>query len=223
MKLTATLFDMDGLLIDSELLWHEAELKILGDLGVPVNRDATRSTKGMFVSEVVAHWYALAPWSSPSQDIVVRQILQRVGDLVESKGHLLDGALRAIDLTSERGRVGLASSTPTELIFRCLDHFGIRDRFEVIASAANERYGKPHPAVFLTAAAMMATPPHQCLVFEDSGAGVIAAKAGRMTCVAVPAEEDRDVAAFGVADLVLGSLSDLTETWLDDHFGSLPG
>ena len=57
----ASIFDMDGLLIDSEILWHEAEIDILGGLGVPLAVEGCRSTKGMFVEEVTAHWYAAAP------------------------------------------------------------------------------------------------------------------------------------------------------------------
>ena len=61
----ASIFDMDGLLIDSEILWHEAEIDILGGLGVPLAAEGCRSTKGMFVDEVTAHWYALHPWPGP--------------------------------------------------------------------------------------------------------------------------------------------------------------
>ncbi len=209
---------MDGLLLDSEVLWHQAELEILGDLGVPINRTGTRSTKGMFVTEVVQYWHQRFPWATPSVEDVVRQVLARVGELVETNGRLLPGALRAIDLAAARGAVGLASSTPTELIARCLNHFSLTDRFTVIASAADEAYGKPHPAVFLTAAAALGIEPSLCMVFEDSAAGVLAAKAARMTCVAVPERAERTLPAFAIADLVLDSLSELDEAWLDERF-----
>ncbi len=222
MTLRATLFDMDGLLIDSEILWHQAELEILGGLGVPISGAETRATKGMFVAEVVNYWYAISPWSEPSRESVVNDILQRVGDLVESEGRLMDGAVRAIDLASERGRVALASSTPLALIERCLAHFGLTQRFELVASAANEAYGKPHPAVFLTAATRLDVAPTDCLVFEDSGAGVLAAKAARMTCVAVPVAEEAHQAVFAIADLVLSSLNDLRASWLDERFAPRP-
>jgi len=218
-SLVATLFDMDGLLLDSEILWHLAELDILGDLGVPILTDGTRLTKGMFVAEVVDFWFARAPWTGPPREAVVAQILQRVGDLVESQGRLLPGATRAIDLASQRGPVVVASSTPLALIERCLGHFELRDSFQGIYSAEFEPYGKPHPGVFLTAALSLGVTPSECLVFEDSAAGVLAAKAGRMTCVAVPVAEERSLAAFGIADLVLGSLDELTESWLDNEFG----
>ena len=218
MHLTTTLFDMDGLLLDSEILWHKAEVEILGELDVPIVTRGTRSTKGMFVSEVIAYWYGISPWSGPSCAEVEHQILERVGELVETKGRLMPGALRAIDLTSSRGRVALASSTPRSLIERCLHHFSLLDRFEVIATAADEKFGKPHPAVFLTAAEKLNVPPTACLVFEDSGAGVLAAKAARMACVAVPVTAERTMPEFSLADLVLSSLEALEESWLDERF-----
>ena len=220
MTIAATLFDMDGLIIDSEVLWHEAELEIFGDLGVDLDGATDRNTKGLFVAEVVDYWYGRHPWSGPSRDDVVAMLLARVGELVESKGRLLPGALRAIELTSRRGPVALASSTPLALIERSLSHFGLGDTFASLHSAQFEPYGKPHPGVFLTAAAALGVAPANCLVLEDSAAGVLAAKAGRMTVVAVPTPADRELAAFSLADLVLESLEDLSEAWLDARFAS---
>jgi len=218
--LTATLFDMDGLLLDSEILWHKAELKILGDLGVPIPRGEVRLTKGMFVSEVVDYWFAQHPWGLPSRPEVVEMILQAVGDLVESEGVMMPGALRAIALASERGPIAVASSTPMPLIMRCLENFDLLDLFQSIHSADIEPYGKPHPGVFLTAAKALGAAPTSCLVFEDSAAGVLAAKAGRMTCVAVPVADELRMPAFQIADLVLNSLEELTPEWLDERFAN---
>jgi HAD superfamily hydrolase (TIGR01509 family) len=216
--LEATLFDMDGLLIDSEILWHKAEVEIFGRLGVPMSASDGRSTKGLFVNEVVEYWFGLYPWSGPSTGEVVEELLQRVGDLVESEGRLMPGALRAIDLASQHGSIALASSTPVELINRCLNHFHLVDRFVSIHSAQFEPYGKPHPGVFLTAAASLGIRPTRCLVFEDSSAGVLGAKAASMFVVAVPTPEDRDDPVFALANLVLHSLEELTPTWMDEQF-----
>jgi mannitol-1-/sugar-/sorbitol-6-/2-deoxyglucose-6-phosphatase len=217
-SIAATLFDMDGLLIDSEILWHEAEVEIFGSLGVPLFESSSRSTKGVFVNEVVDYWYARFPWSGPSKDVVVDMLLERVGSLVESEGRLLPGALRAIDLASARGPVALASSTPLALIHRCLGHFGLASRFVSIHSAEFEPYGKPHPGVFLTAASSLGVAPSRCLVFEDSSAGVIAARAASMHIVAVPTPEDRSDVEFLLADLVLDTLEELSDQWLDEQF-----
>ncbi len=209
---------MDGLLLDSEVLWHKAEVEIFGSLGVPIEEAEGRSTKGMFVNEVVEFWYLNYPWSSMSKATVVDLLLSRVGDLVESEGRLLPGALWALDLTGDRGPLALASSTPMELIIRCLKHFSLLDRFASIHSAEHEPYGKPHPGVFLTASLSLGVAPSDCLVLEDSAAGVIAAKAGNMTVIAVPVDEDRSQASFVLADLVLDSLEELSPEWLDERF-----
>jgi HAD superfamily hydrolase (TIGR01509 family) len=209
---------MDGLLFDTEILWHHAEVEIFGSLGVPLGTQEVRSTKGMFVTEVVEFWYSKFPWKGPSLDDVTARLLDRVGQLVEDGGRILPGALRALDLTSERGPIALASSTPIVLIERCLKHFDLADRFVSIHSAEFEPFGKPHPGVFLTAAVSLHVVPKECLVFEDSAAGVLAAKAGSMTVVAVPTREDLEQPAFALADLVLGSLDELSPAWLDGLF-----
>ena len=217
MTFEATLFDMDGLLIDSEILWHKAELEIFGALGVPMSSDG-RSTKGLFVDEVVDYWYARFPWTGPSPREVSDALLARVGDLVESEGRLMPGAVRALDLANAHGPVALASSTPVALIERCLNHFDLADRFVSIHSAQFEPYGKPHPGVFLSAATSLGVKPTRCLVFEDSSAGVLAAKAASMFVIAVPTVDDRDDPVFALADLVLSSLDELSATWLDERF-----
>ncbi|HUY16284.1 MAG TPA: hexitol phosphatase HxpB [Acidimicrobiales bacterium] len=218
MSLQATLFDMDGLLLDSETLWHKAEVEIFGSLGVPIADAEGRSTKGMFVNEVVDFWYSTYPWSGPTTLDVVGLLLSRVGDLVESEGRLLPGAIKALDMTGERGPLALASSTPMALILRCLEHFELLDRFSSIHSAEFEQYGKPHPGVFLTAASALDVAPSACLVLEDSAAGVLSAKAARMTVIAVPTHDDRDHTEFLLADLVLDSLEDLAPSWLEERF-----
>jgi HAD superfamily hydrolase (TIGR01509 family) len=214
----ATLFDMDGLLIDSEILWHKAEVEIFGRLGVAIPASDGRSTKGLFVNEVVDFWYGRHPWSGPTPSEVSDELLSRVGELVETEGRLMPGALRAIDLVSERGPVALASSTPIALIERCLNHFDLADRFVSIHSAEFEPYGKPHPGVFLSAASSLGVRPTRCLVFEDSPAGVLAAKAASMFVVAVPTPEDRGDPVVAVADLILSSLEELSAQWLDEMF-----
>jgi sugar-phosphatase len=172
----------------------------------------------MFVDEVVEYWYSRYPWPDASTSTVVEMLLNRVGDLVESEGRLMPGALHALDLTGDRGPLALASSTPMELIIRCLKHFGLFDRFTSIHSAEHEPYGKPHPGVFLSAALSLDVTPQACLVLEDSAAGVIAARAGNMSVVAVPEPADLYQPAFALADLVLESLDELSATWLDEHF-----
>ena len=212
----AAIFDMDGLLVDTEPLWHAAELEILGDLGVELDRDGTRQTKGMFVAEVVDHWHEQFPWGGPSRPEVVEQILDRVGELTIERGQVLPGAIETVAAMADRGPVALASSTPRRLIEIVLGQIGLADAFVVICSAEDERWGKPNPAVFLTAAAAVDVAPQRCVVFEDSPAGVLAAKAGRMVCVAVPEDSERDRPEMGIADIVLTTLAVLDHHELDN-------
>ena len=210
---------MDGLLLDSEILWHEAEVEIFGELGVPLSGDDERSTKGMYVKDVAHYWYGLHPWKGPAPDVISQLLIARVGDLVETKGRLMPGARRALELTGGLGPLAIASSTPFALIVRCLKHFDLLDCFDSIHSAEFEEYGKPHPGVFLSAAASLSVAPTNCLVLEDSAAGVIAAKAARMTVVAVPSLDDLAHVEFRLADLVLASLEELSAAWLEERFG----
>ena len=88
-------------------------------------------------------------------------------------------------------------------------------------SAEDEAYGKPHPAVFLTTAAELGVLPRQCLVWEDAPAGVLAAKAASMACIAVPEHGEGHHPAFGLADLVVDSLLEVTATSLDEVAAAL--
>jgi sugar-phosphatase len=207
---------MDGLLIDSEILWNEAELEILGDLGVPISRDACRGTKGMFVGEVTEYWFTQYPWAGPTPSEVAVTIVDRVIALLLSKGELKPGAEYAIGMCEERElRLAVASSSQYRLIDTALEHFGLRHHFALVHSAEDEQWGKPHPAVFLTAAAKLGAAPRRCLVWEDAPAGVVAAKAASMACIAVPEHGEEHRPAFALADVVLGSLLEMDEERFD--------
>jgi beta-phosphoglucomutase-like phosphatase (HAD superfamily) len=205
----ASIFDMDGLLVDSEPLWQAAEVEILGALGVPIDPHACRQTKGMFVNEVTTYWHERFPWSGPSTDAVAVQVVDRVCELVVERGMLQPGVPDAIELCRRHGlALAIASSSEYRLIDLVLGHFGLAEYFPTLHSAEDERYGKPHPAVYLGAAAKLGTDPTRCLAWEDAGAGVLAAKAARMVCVAVPEPAERSRPAFAIADAVLGSLAE---------------
>jgi sugar-phosphatase len=208
----ASIFDMDGLLIDSEILWHEAEIEILGALGVPLAAEGCRGTKGMFVGEVTAYWFERHPWSGPTPNEVAVTIVDRVIDLVLTKGKLKPGAEHAIELCEARGLpLAVASSSQYRLIDTALAHFNLRKHFALVHSAQDEEYGKPHPAVFISAAKKLGVDPRRCLVWEDAPAGVLAAKAASMGCIAVPELGEAHHPAFGLADLVLTSLGDMND------------
>lgn len=212
MKLEATIFDMDGLLIDSEPLWQRAEKRVFGGLGLHLTTADCLQTIGLRIDEVARHWYERHPWEGPSCAEVASGILDTVVSLVREEGEAKPGAASAIEAARRAGsRLALASSSGSRLIEAVLDRLDLTTAFEVCRSAEHETHGKPHPAVFLTTADILGVDPRKCVVFEDSLRGVIAAKAAQMYCIAVPETSLDDLAPFAVADLLLDSLEEVTE------------
>jgi HAD superfamily hydrolase (TIGR01509 family) len=221
-RLEAAIFDMDGLLVDSEPLWHEAEIEVLGALGVPIDVDGCRETKGMFVNDVIADWRARYPWEGETPEEVGVRVVDAVMALVAEKGVMLPGVEAAIARCREHKlRLAVASSSQYRLIDFTLGHFGLRDAFEVVHSAEDERQGKPNPAVFLTTATKLGVDPRRCLVFEDSPAGVATARAAGMLCIAVPAPEESDQAGIANASVVLKTLDLFDDALLESLAASI--
>jgi len=206
---TAVIFDMDGVLIDSEPLWHQAELTVFRPLGVPLEAPMCLQTTGLRYDEVVRYWHERFPWT-PDLEAVERQLIDVVEGLFLARGEPKHGVVAAIEFLRGRGlRLALASSSPYRLITAACEKLGLGDVFSVIHSAEEERLGKPHPGVYLSTAAKLGVPATNCVAIEDSVNGIIAAKAARMTCIAIPEVELRRDPRLGIADLVLDSLGEL--------------
>jgi mannitol-1-/sugar-/sorbitol-6-/2-deoxyglucose-6-phosphatase len=207
----AVVFDMDGVLLDSEPLWRAAEREVFGRLGIEVTEEDLMRTMGVRIADVVQGWHRRQPWEGPSPAEVTEEIVDRVADTIEREGRLNDGAVNAIDYLRGLGlRLALASSSPMRLIRAVLAMDGLEDRFEVVLTAEEEARGKPDPAVYLTAADRLGVPPERCLAIEDSLAGIRAAKAAGMVCIAVPEHPPAEASEAG-ADLVLDSLTELDD------------
>lgn len=209
MTCDAFIFDMDGLLLDSEPLWRRAEIEAFGAHGLLLDDAACATTTGLRIDEVVRHWLAHPVLAAQTIDAEALRaaIVDRVIALVATEGVMLPGARDAIDAAAATGRpLALASSSDERLIRAALAHFGIAGAFAHVVSAEREPFGKPHPGVYLTTAARLEVVPTRCVAIEDSLNGVLAAKAARMTCVAVPASHDRSDPRFVIADVILGSL-----------------
>lgn len=213
-QILAAIFDMDGLLIDSEPLWDQAELEVMATLGVDTSRrHELPDTLGLRIDLVVALWFAQQPWNGPSLDEVTQRIITRAMTLVEEKRPLLPGVADAIALCKAQGlKVGLASASPLRMLERVLTLFDLREQFDVLASAEHLSYSKPHPQVYLDAAAKLGVDPLCCVTLEDSVNGMVATKAARMRSIVVPAEENRSDARWALANVRLNSLTEL-EPW----------
>lgn len=207
----AVIFDMDGLLIDSEPLWQEAEIAVFGKVGVQLTVEKAQQTMGLRVDEVVEYWYLREPWKNVTQGQVRAELVSTVIRLIKEKGAPMEGVAHAVRVCEEQNLpMAIASSSLTEIIDTVLDKIGIRNNMSVIHSAEHEPYGKPHPGVYITTAAKLGVRPEECLAFEDSPNGVISAKAAKMKCIAVPDRGMITDQRIAIADLVLRSLADLS-------------
>jgi sugar-phosphatase len=203
----AAIFDMDGLLVDSEPLWKRAEQEVFGGLGIQLSDEDCEQTLGLRTDMVVAHWHERRPWTSPSPESVADAIDARVVELVAGHGRAMPGALTALESVHRAGlAIGLATSSPVSLIETVLDTLEIGWIITVACSAMDEEFGKPDPAVYLTTARKLGVPPPECAAFEDTVVGVRSAKAAGMRVIAVPAHENFDDPGFDIADRKLRSL-----------------
>jgi len=207
----AAIFDMDGLLIDSEPLWDQAELDIFASLGVDITRrHELPDTLGLRIDQTVRMWFEALPWSGPDQQEVTQRIIARALALVEETRPLLPGVEQALQLCQQQGlKIGLASASPLHMLERVLEMFDLRKYFDVLASAEALPYSKPHPQVYLDAAAKLGIDPLNCVTLEDSFNGMIATKAARMRSIVVPAAEHREDARWALANVILDDLTQL--------------
>jgi mannitol-1-/sugar-/sorbitol-6-/2-deoxyglucose-6-phosphatase len=215
MKTEGIIFDMDGLLIDSEPLWRKSIILNFSQVGIHLTEEQCKITMGYRLSEVVSYWKKVHASLDFSIEETEKNILSTVKQLVLSEGKMMPGALETIYKLKGHFPLALASSSSMELIDAFLERFNLNSYFSVIKSAEFEPYGKPHPAVFIKTANEMNLRPEACVVFEDSFHGLIAAKAGCMKCVAVPDEENLNNPKFQAADVILPSLTEFDVSLLD--------
>jgi len=208
----AVIFDMDGVLIDSEPIWRECEIAAFGRVGLRLTEEMCRETMGLRVDEAVGYWHRKVGWEGPTPSEVAEQVISDLIGRMGRKGELMPGARHALDFFRWRGvKVALASSSPYRVIEAVIGRLGLAGKFECVYSAEEEEYGKPYPGVYLTAARRLGVGPTECLAVEDSLNGVLAAKAARMRCLAVPEAAQRSDPRFAIADVTLGSLGELGE------------
>ncbi|WUV04577.1 HAD family phosphatase [Actinoallomurus sp. NBC_01490] len=183
--LEAVLFDMDGLLVDSERLWYESEAEVMADLGAPWGPEDQESLVGGSIARTVAYMLARTGPVADPEDLG-RRLLAGMAERLRANVPMMPGAKELLDEVREAGvPSALVSSTHRALMEYALDGIG-RDRLTVTVAGDEVAHTKPHPEPYLTAARILDVDPRRCVALEDSPSGVDSATAAGCHVVAVP-------------------------------------
>jgi HAD superfamily hydrolase (TIGR01509 family) len=206
----AVVFDLDGVLVESEQVWDTAREQLVRERGGTWHDSATRDMMGMSSKE----------WSSymhdrlgvPMEPVEINDdVVRRVAAAYEEHLPLLPHAVETVQELGERWRLGVASSSNRPIIELVLDRMGVRDRFAAVVSSEEVANGKPAPDVYLAAAHQLDVDPADCAAIEDSTNGIKSAVAAGMRTIAVPNRQFRpDDDVLASAAVVVSSLAEVT-------------
>jgi HAD superfamily hydrolase (TIGR01509 family) len=208
--LQAVLFDMDGLLVDSERLWYETEVEIMAGLGGTWGPEHQESLVGGSIDSTVAHMLSLTgPVAAPED--VARGLMEGMAERLRANVPLMPGAKELLDEVREAGvPSALVSSTHRRLMEYALDGIG-RDRLTITVAGDEVAHTKPHPEPYLTAARRLGADPRRCVALEDSPNGTASATAAGCHVVAVPSVVPIPAAP---GRTVVSSLREVDLAWL---------
>jgi HAD superfamily hydrolase (TIGR01509 family) len=206
----AVVFDLDGVIVDSEQVWDEVREEYARSSGGRYTESATRDMMGMSSPEwsrYMAESLAVPGTPQAINAAIVERMLARYGEAPP----LIPGAVDAVRRVSARWPLAIASSSNPELIEVVVRVSGLGDVFGIVVSSQEVPRGKPAPDVYLEAARRLGVDPARCAAVEDSHNGIRSAKAAGMRVVAVPNPHfPPDGEAMAAADVVLGSIAELT-------------
>jgi HAD superfamily hydrolase (TIGR01509 family) len=205
----AVVFDLDGLLLDSEQLWDEVREELARERGGRWHERAQRDMMGMSSPEWSRYMHEVIGLSEPPKEISA-EVVRRLEERYRERLPLLPGAREAVERIAAHWPLGLASSSNRELIDLVLDQGDLARFFRVTVSSEEVELGKPAPDVYLEAARRLGVDPIRAVAVEDSHNGIRSAKAAGMRVVAIPNPHfPPDEEAIAQADVVLDSLAEL--------------
>lgn len=215
MHTDTVIFDMDGLLIDSEPLWEEAAAEVLQEFGIQLTQKQYHDTRGLRTEEWLNHWFRFFTINQQHIPDAINSTISKAVDKIDSRGVPMPGVQEIFALfRRHRFKIGLATSSPLAVVDVVAEKLNLRQYLQVTTSAQFLNFGKPHPEVYLNCAAALASSPVHCLCFEDSFNGMIAAKAARMKCVVIPDKLMQHELKWNAADMQLSSLIEFGEDQL---------
>jgi sugar-phosphatase len=210
----AIIFDMDGVLIDSEPLWKIAMQFVFEQYGSTLTHQDFQKTVGLRIDEVIAFWNIQENWGLSDLKYVENQIIDKLVSLIELDPKPLKGVMETLAFLKEScKKIGLATSSSQRLISTVLGALHIEDYFDFTYSAEFETYGKPHPGVYIKVAEYLAVPTQRCLVIEDSLNGVIAGLAAKMKVCCIPEKTHHPNPKLSVAHFEFTDLDQLLANW----------
>lgn len=203
----AAIFDMDGLLIDSEPMWTEAAREVMQKVNFEITEALKLQTTGLSIKLFLDYCHQIQPWNTPSFEELESAILEKAHHTILANAEAMPGAIALVkELKSQGLKLAVASASHMELIEGVLRRLEIIDYFDTWHSGELEEFTKPHPAVYLTTATKLGVLPEECVAFEDSHAGLRAAHAAGMVTISVPAMEVFDDPKFNMAHYKINSL-----------------
>ncbi len=206
----AVVFDLDGVLVDSEHVWDEARRELAAERGGRWHERASRDMMGMSSLEWSRYMHDKIGLREPPEEISA-EVVRRLEELYRRDLPLIEGAVVAVERLAVRWPLALASSSNRELIDLVLELSGLARHFRVTVSSEEVARGKPAPDVYLEAARRLGIPPERCAAIEDSENGIRSAKAAGMRVLAIPNPQYPPAAdALALADDVPQSISELT-------------
>jgi HAD superfamily hydrolase (TIGR01509 family) len=206
----AVIFDMDGVLVDSEPVWEEVRRAVVAEYGGRWAPDTQRRLMGMSTQEW-ARYLSDDLGVSLAADDVAELVVRRMAAAYADHLPLLPGAVDTVRATAQHWPLGLASSSPPLLIETVLTAAGIAPLFAAAMSTEAVAHGKPAPDIYLSVAGLLGVPPQRCAAVEDSSNGLRSATAAGLHVVAVPRPQyPPDADALAGAETVVTSLTELT-------------
>lgn len=208
----AVIYDMDGLLVNSEPLWHIAEKEVFAKVGIYLTTDDCFKTTGLPTGQVFDYWYSLQPWVGESKKNLELELFERVTVLIKEYAEPMLGVKESITYFKNKNKkIGLASASPLFLIDIVLEKLGIKSEFDFFHSALLEKNNKPHPDVYLAVAKKLNTPIERCLILEDSLNGVKGAVASGAKVIAVPESHFFENSGYNIAFAKIKNLLELLD------------
>lgn len=207
--LQAFIFDMDGVLIDSEPLWQQSGVEVLNQYNIPVNLTDMQTWTGMPAPNIVknaAEKYAV----QCDQQQVAQALIDYAVQMIINKRPLMPAVKPTLEfLAQQHIKMAIASASPRYMLEAIVKSCGIAHYFSYISSAVDLEFNKPHPQVYLHACEKLGVEPKYAVGIEDSKVGMIAVKAASMPCIVIPAKEVSQQPYWALADKKLNSLAEI--------------